>query len=456
MDHTLNAISPVDGRYLGKLQDLTDLVSESALIKARIKVEAHWLLYLAEHAEIQKDLVLTAPVKKALEGLSQSPADSAALKVKEIEATTNHDVKAVEYYIREVLLEAGADNKVLAFIHFACTSEDINNLSYGLILKDAREKSLIPTMDQIISHLSEMAVTHKETPMLSRTHGQTASPTTLGKECAVFAHRLQRQRVQLESLKILGKMNGAVGNYNAHLIAYPTIQWHEFSKGFIKNLGLEQNPLTTQIENHDSMVEYFDCVKRFNTILIGFCRDIWSYISIGYFRQKPKEGEVGSSTMPHKVNPIDFENAEGNLGIANSLLGHFAEKLPISRWQRDLSDSTVQRAIGPAFGHSVLAYKSCLKGLHKLHVQEGTLLKDLDEAWEVLGEAVQTVLRRYGAHDAYEQLKKATRGQSVTKEALHDLIDSSAILPQEVKQTLKNLHPKDYTGCANILVESLK
>jgi adenylosuccinate lyase len=450
----LFALSAIDGRYRSKLENLAPLLSEAGLMSFRIRVEAEWILHLVDHPALPGEFELTPAVRERLEQLASQVPDSALLRIKELERTTNHDVKAVEYYLRETLAEAGANQKILAFIHFACTSEDINNLSYGLMLHETRQKVVLPTMDRIVSQLEEMALRYKNLPMLSRTHGQTASPTTLGKEMAVFAHRLWKQRQKLAAVALEGKMSGAVGNYNAHLAAYPDVDWVYLTQGFIeKRLGLKQNLLTTQIENHDSMVEYAEHIKRFNTILIGLCRDIWSYISIEYFKQQAKAGEIGSSTMPHKINPIDFENAEGNLGVANSLATHYSDKLLISRWQRDLTDSTVQRTLGTFIGHTVLAYESFLKGLSKITPHEPTLATDLEQSWEVMAEAIQTCMRRYEITDAYERLKNATRGQKVEAAALQKLIRECPELPDAVQERLLAMTPADYVGCAATLVD---
>lgn len=448
-DTPLFAVTALDGRYREKVQELSEYVSEAGLIRFRIRVEAAWLLHLADHGAFSGDLNLTPVVRQKLNELAQDPPLAALAVVKETEKTTNHDVKAVEYYLRQELKAVGATDSVLAFIHFACTSEDINNLSYGLMLEQVRQQSILPQWDAVLSDLRDKTLQYADTAMLSRTHGQTASPTTLGKELAVFGHRLARQRSQLAAIRLEGKMSGAVGNYNAHLSAYPEVDWMELGRSFIEDrLGLKWNPFTTQIENHDSMIEYVDAIRRFNVILIGFCRDMWGYISLGYFRQQIKANEVGSSTMPHKVNPIDFENGEGNLGIAIALAQHFGEKLPISRWQRDLSDSTVQRVLGTFLGHSVLAYKSILKGMSRVKADPLTMNRDLDQTWEVLAEPVQTVMRRYGVVDAYERLKAATRGHEVTKEMLDRVVDSCDELPDKEKRRIKNWTPHFYTGLA--------
>jgi adenylosuccinate lyase len=445
----LGAISPLDGRYQTQLGGLGDLVSESGLIGYRLYVEAQWLLHLASEPVLKPFLKMPDHVAQALKEITPPPLDpTAAARIKGIERTTNHDVKAVEYYLRDYLTQVSASPETLSFIHFACTSEDINNLSYALMLKDVRERRLLPVCDQLLRAVAAKVSAHAALPMLSRTHGQTASPTTLGKELAVFGRRLLRQRRALSALPIEGKINGAVGNYNAHVVAFPDVDWPEVARSFVKRrLGLAFNPLTTQIENHDSLVEFASTLSHFNTVLIGFARDIWAYISIGYFRQEALPGEVGSSTMPHKVNPIDFENAEGNLGVANALARHFADKLLISRWQRDLSDSTVLRTLGTLVGHSELAWRSFCRGLEKIAVDPVRLAADLDQAWEVLAEPVQTVMRRYGVVDAYERLKAATRGRpTVTREVLHALVDECTLMPSAAKAQLKALTPSQYVG----------
>ena len=453
--HQLSAVSALDGRYASRIQELSPYVSEKALIESRLRVEALWLLHLDSHLPASSGISLTAELKSLLRDIGKRPHEKAAMLVKNFEKTTNHDVKACEYYLKQVLTENDASEETLAYIHFACTSEDINNLSYGLMLQDARTNSLIPAIEKILDDLKSKANEFKHIPMLSRTHGQTASPTTLGKEIAVFSHRLEKVMRRFSRLDIEGKINGAVGNFNAHSIAFPDINWPAVAKDFVeKELLLSYNPLTTQIENHDSMIEFTECIRRMNTILIGLARDIWTYISLGYFSQKTLKGEVGSSTMPHKVNPIDFENAEGNYGVANALAYHFSEKLPISRLQRDLTDSTVQRTIGTFLGHTLVAHKSLLKGLSKITPRVEQISKDLDNAIEVLAEPIQTVLRKYGTHDAYERLKDATRGQAPTQESLHALIDSCNQLPPEEKEKLKALKPRDYIGIAPELVDS--
>jgi adenylosuccinate lyase len=444
---TLRALSPADGRYADKVDGLRDLFSEYGLIRFRVLVEVRWLQWLSDHPAIAELGSLSSVMKDVLNHLVDDFSLDDAERVKAIEATTNHDVKAVEYFIREKLGE-GPETEVLKdFLHFACTSEDINNLSYALILRAARRESLIPVMRELRHKLRGLAHDYAGIAMLSRTHGQTASPTTLGKELANVVARLTRAEEQFNAVTILGKFNGAVGNYNAHSVAYPDVDWREVSHGFVASLGVEPNPYTTQIEPHDWTAEYCHALIRYNTILIDFARDIWSYISLGYFRQKVAEGEVGSSTMPHKVNPIDFENAEGNLGMANALLGHFAEKLPVSRWQRDLTDSTVQRNLGVAAGYIVIALKSLLKGVGKLQVDKAAIHADVTAAWEVLAEALQTVMRRYGIPEPYEKLKALTRGRAVTREILVEFIGTLDI-PEEERSRLLELRPEHYVGLA--------
>ncbi len=443
----LTAVSPIDGRYETKTAQLRPIFSEFGLFRFRVKVEVEWLKTLAAHADIKEIQALPDASVTLLNELSDNFSIEHANAIKSIEKTTNHDVKAVEYFIRDSIQADRALKQTAQFIHFACTSEDINNLSHALMLKEAREAVIIPKLDEIIQTLSILAREHAKTPMLSRTHGQTASPTTLGKEIAVFIHRLLRQRQQLAKVELLGKMNGAVGNFNAHLSAYPDIDWMAISQHFVEGLGLNWNPHTTQIESHDYMAEYFHVLTRINTILIDLNRDIWSYISLGYFKLKLKEGEIGSSTMPHKVNPIDFENAEGNLGLANGVFEHLSQKLPISRWQRDLTDSTVLRNMGVGVAYTLIAFDSCLKGLNKLDVNQQAVGKDLDDAWEVLAEPIQTVMRRYGIDNAYEQLKALTRGQSINQENLHAFI-KQLDLADEDKQRLLALTPHNYIGNA--------
>ena len=443
----LTALSPLDGRYQSKTAPLRPLFSEYGLIRRRVLVEIRWLLALGGHKKIKEVASFSPATKKLLEGIIANFSESDAHRVKEIEATTNHDVKAIEYFLKEKT----RDNKEIArcaeFIHFACTSEDINNLSYALMLRDGRDGVLLPRMDKLIAAITDLATRYADQPMLARTHGQPASPTTLGKEMANVAYRLKRARGQAAAVPILGKINGAVGNYNAHLAAYPEVDWPAMAKTFVAGLGLKWNPYTTQIEPHDYIAELLDALARFNTILIDFNRDAWGYISLGYFRQKVVKGEVGSSTMPHKVNPIDFENSEGNLGVANALLRHLADKLPVSRWQRDLSDSTALRNVGVAFGHSLLAWRSCLRGLDVLEADPKRMAEDLDSNWEVLAEAVQTAMRRFGVPNAYEQLKTLTRGKRITREGLAEFVRGLPI-PEAEKQRLLDLTPGTYTGKA--------
>ena len=453
-EFALLALSPLDGRYAGKVDALRPIFSEYGLIKARVKVEVEWLLALANEPGIAELAPFPAAATARLRALADDFAPAHAARVKEIERTTNHDVKAVEYFIKEQLKDDAELAPALEFVHFACTSEDINNLSYGLMLEEARRTVLLPSLDDIAARLRALAHAQAEQPMLSRTHGQTASPTTLGKEVANVVARLERQRRQIAAVELTGKINGAVGNYNAHAIAYPDVDWPAFAKRFVESLGLVFNPYTTQIEPHDNIAEIGDAARRANIILIDLARDIWGYISLGYFKQKLKDGEVGSSTMPHKVNPIDFENAEGNFGIANALFEHFAAKLPISRWQRDLTDSTVLRAVGTAFGHSQVALDSLAKGLGKLTVNPERLNADLDAAWEVLAEAVQTVMRRHGLPNPYEQLKALTRGQGITAESMKAFVESLD-LPEDAKQNLRDLTPGGYIGLAAGLAKAI-
>jgi adenylosuccinate lyase len=444
---TLRALSPADGRYADKVNGLRDIFSEYGLIRFRVLVEIRWLQALADEQQIPEIEPLSPLLKDLLNDIVDNFSLDDAERVKAIEATTNHDVKAVEYFIREKIGD-GPDTRTLKdFLHFGCTSEDINNLAYALMLRSARSEVLIPLMRDLKAKLQSMARQNADLAMLSRTHGQPASPTTLGKEIANFVKRLEAAQRQLGSVAIRGKFNGAVGNYNAHVVAYPDANWRDISERFVGALGLEPNSHTTQIEPHDWTAEYAHAVARYNTILIDLCRDIWSYISLGYFRQKVARDEVGSSTMPHKVNPIDFENAEGNLGMATALLGHFAEKLPISRWQRDLTDSTVQRNFGVALGYVVIALRSALKGIDKLQVNSDAIRADIADAWEVLAEAVQTVMRRYGIPEPYEKLKTLTRGQAVTKELLHGFIETLDI-PAAEKTRLLALTPDAYLGLA--------
>ena len=447
----LYAVTALDGRYAEQLSGLGSIVSEGALIRYRVMVEAAWMLHMGDTGIIELEPEIHSFLSVLAGG---TVARDVPLEVKGLELTTNHDVKAVEYWLKAKLEALGASKKVLAHIHFACTSEDINNLAYALMQRDIREKIVIPTFDKIIQSINHTARELKTIPMLSRTHGQSATPTTMGKEFAVYAYRLYRQRRHLGNLEILGKFNGAVGNFNAHLAAFPAIDWPAVSQSFVeKRLGFTWNPLTTQIESHDSFVEFMTLIRQFNSILLDFSRDMWGYISLGYFAQKVIAGEVGSSTMPHKVNPIYFENAEGNIGLANSLLGHFSDKLPVSRWQRDLSDSTVLRATGTAVGHSLLAWKNLLKGLDRVAANPARMREDLANAWEVLAEPVQTVMRRYGVVDAYERLKAATRGEPVvTRAMIHAAIDQTAEIPQDEKARMKSWTPDQYVGLAPDLV----
>ena len=444
---TLRALSPADGRYADKVNSLRDIFSEYGLIRCRVLVEVRWLQWLADQPGIEELGPLSSVMKDVLNSIVDDFSLDDAERVKAIEATTNHDVKAVEYLIREKLGEGPETQPLKDFLHFSCTSEDINNLSYALMMRAARSDAIVPVMRDLRNKISNMARENAALPMLSRTHGQTASPTTLGKELANVAARLKRVETQLGAVEILGKFNGAVGNYNAHLIAYPDLDWPAISHGFIESLGLQPNPYTTQIEPHDWTAEYCQALIRYNTVLIDFARDVWGYIALGYFKQKVAKDEVGSSTMPHKVNPIDFENAEGNLGMANALLGHFAEKLPISRWQRDLTDSTVQRNLGVAASYILIAQHSLLKGVGKLQVNAEAIHADVSAAWEVLAEAVQTVMRRYGIPNPYEKLKALTRGQAVTKDVLLEFIGTLDI-PEDEKRRLLELTPETYIGLA--------
>ena len=444
----LTAISPVDGRYASKTAPLRAIFSEYGLIRRRVEVEIRWLQCLAQHSEIT-DLPGLSPVaNQTLDALIDDFSEADAVRVREIEKTTNHDVKAVEYFIREKISNHEELDQRSTFVHFACTSEDINNLSQGLMLAEAREQHLYPLLGQLMDTLCDLAARWATVPMLARTHGQPASPTTLGKELAIFIHRLQAQLERFGQVEILGKMNGAVGNFNAHLIVCPEVDWMALSRAFVeKNLGLKHNPHTTQIEPHDYEAEYFQALMRINVILINLCRDLWGYIALDYFRLKAVAGETGSSTMPHKVNPIDFENAEGNLGVANALFGFLADKLPVSRWQRDLTDSTVTRNMGTAIAHCLIAGQSCLKGLNKLEANTARIQADLSDNPEVLAEAIQTLLRRSGIEDSYERLKQFTRGQRVSLTALRNFV-TELDLPQEAAAALLELEPGDYTGNA--------
>ncbi|WP_330947583.1 adenylosuccinate lyase [Thermomonas sp. LB-4] len=450
MSDALTALSPLDGRYAGKVDPLRPIFSEYGLIRARVRVEVEWLLALAAEPGIPELAPFSASSAARLRALADGFSVEHAARVKAIEATTNHDVKAVEYFIKEQLEDDAELGPALEFVHFACTSEDINNLSYALMLSQAREDVLLPKLDALIQKLRAMAHEHAALPMLSRTHGQTASPTTVGKELANVVARLQRQGEVLAGLPMPGKINGAVGNYNAHVAAYPDVDWPAFSRRFVESLDLDWQPYTTQIEPHDGVAELCDACKRIDTIAIDLCRDIWGYISQGYFKQAVKAGEVGSSTMPHKVNPIDFENAEGNFGIASALFEHFAIKLPISRWQRDLTDSTVLRALGTAFGHMLIGFDALQRGLNKLSVNPERLAADLDASWEVLAEAVQTVMRRHGLPNPYEQLKALTRGHGITADSMRAFVDSLD-LPAADKQRLLDMTPGRYTGLAERL-----
>ena len=452
---TLNALSPLDGRYAGKLDALRPWLSEAAFMRQRVFVEIHWLLALAS-AGLPDVPKISLDDEAFLLSLPEHFSDVDAQRIKDIEAVTNHDVKAVEYFLKEKVAGRPDLLKASEFIHFACTSEDINNTSHGLMLRGARDEVLLPQLKKVLAVLTDLAIENAKVPLLSRTHGQPASPSTLGKELANIAKRLERAIDVIAAVPLLGKMNGAVGNYNAHLSAYPNFDWEKFSRNVVeKRLGLTFNPYTIQIEPHDGMAELFDAIARANTILLDMDRDFWAYISIGYFKQRTKAGEIGSSTMPHKVNPIDFENSEGNLGVANALLRHLAEKLPISRWQRDLTDSTVLRNLGPAFGHSVLAYDSALRGLGKLEVNHAAIAADLDGCWEVLAEPVQTVMRRYGIENPYEQLKELTRGKGINQADLQTFIRDLKI-PDDAKKLLLEMTPSSYLGKAVELTERLK
>ncbi len=450
----LSALSPLDGRYASKTDALRPILSEAGFMHHRVKVEIAWLLALSE-AGLDELKPFSTESKVRLQKLAAEFTEQDAARIKAIEATTNHDVKAVEYWLKE---KVQGDPELVAaseFIHFACTSEDINNTSHGMMLHTARDTVLLPALDKLIERLSEIAHQHADMPMMSRTHGQPASPTTMGKEIANVVARLRRAQQAIATVEILGKMNGAVGNYNAHLSAYPKVDWQAFAREVVEQrLGLTFNPYTIQIEPHDYIAELFDAIARANTILIDLSRDVWGYISLGFFKQKTKAGEIGSSTMPHKVNPIDFENAEGNLGMANAVLRHMAEKLPISRWQRDLTDSTVLRNIGVGFGYTLLAYDSCLRGLHKLEANPARMVEDLDQNWEVLAEPVQTVMRRYGIENPYEQLKELTRGKGISQAALREFIQGLAI-PQDAKDRLLAMTPATYIGLAAQLAKDI-
>ena len=444
---SISALSPVDGRYGSKTAALRPYFSEFGLIYNRVLVEVRWLQRLAAHPQIGEVAPLSDEANALLERLINNFDEAAAQRVKDIESTTNHDVKAVEYFIKEQFKGNAELQAINEYVHFACTSEDINNLSHGLMLKQGLEQVMVPEMTEVLAQIKQLAHSHQNQPMLSRTHGQTASPSTMGKEMANVAARLERQLNQIKKMEFLGKINGAVGNYNAHYTAYPEIDWQANAQVFVESLGLTWNPYTTQIEPHDYIAELFDAIARFNTILLDFDRDIWGYISLGFFKQRTIAGEIGSSTMPHKVNPIDFENSEGNLGIANALLQHLASKLPISRWQRDLTDSTVLRNLGVGLAHSLIAYQSTLKGISKLQLNAARLDADLDNAWEVLAEPIQTVMRRYAIEEPYEKLKALTRGKTINAAIMAEFIDTLD-LPQSVKDELKTLTPANYIGNA--------
>ncbi len=451
---SLTAISPIDGRYGTKTTELRTIFSEFGLLKYRVEVEVRWLQKLADIDDIQEVPALSDKAKAVLDSIVANFNEIDAGRIKEIERTTNHDVKAVEYFIKEKVTDNEELHAINEFIHFACTSEDINNLSHGLMLTEARQRVLLPYCDKIINALYDLAQEHKTVAMMARTHGQPASPTTMGKEMANVMVRLKKQRDQIANVDILGKLNGAVGNYNAHLSAYPDTNWHHVSEQFVTSLGLVWNPYTTQIEPHDYIAELFDAVARFNTILIDFDRDIWGYIALGHFKQKTVAGEIGSSTMPHKVNPIDFENSEGNLGLANAVFAHLAVKLPISRWQRDLTDSTVLRNLGVGMGYTLIAYQATLKGISKLEVNAQSLLDELNDNWELLAEPIQTVMRRYGIEKPYEKLKELTRGKKVNQPLIAEFIDTLS-LPESAKTQLKNLSPATYIGDAVQFVDAL-
>ena len=450
----VRALSPVDGRYAGKADALRDFFSEFGLIRYRTLIEIRWLQWLADESGIDELSPLSSPMKDLLNGIADNFSIDDAERVKKIEARTNHDVKAVEYFIKEKIGSGPDIGRVGDFIHFGCTSEDINNLAYGLMLRNARDEVMLPQLNKLLGRIKTLAGQYAELPMLSRTHGQTATPTTLGKEMANVFARLARARDQMADVEVRGKFNGAVGNFNAHVAAYPDLDWPDMSRRFIESLGLNANLHTTQIEPHDWTAEYAHALIRINTVLLDMCRDVWGYISLGYFRQRVSKDEVGSSTMPHKVNPIDFENAEGNLGLASAMLDHFATKLPVSRWQRDLSDSTVQRNMGVAMAHVLIATHAALRGLDKLQADPDRMQQEIDQSWEVLGEAVQTVMRRYGIPQPYEKLKDLTRGKPVTKELLHEFVQSLEI-PDDAKKRLLDLTPATYTGLASTLAKSV-
>ena len=446
-DNSLLAISPLDGRYKSKCEDLAPYFSEFALMRYRVLVEVKWLQKLSEHDQIDDLQVISERGLEYLDDLIENFSIADAQRIKAIEATTNHDVKAVEYFIKEKFEDNAELNDQLEFVHFACTSEDINNLAYALMLRDGRDKVMLDQMREIETRLAQLSRDFADQPMLCRTHGQSASPSTVGKEFANVVHRLRRQIAQIESNEILGKINGAVGNYNAHLCAYPDIDWQANAKEFVEGLGLSWNPYTTQIEPHDYVAELFSAICRFNTVLIDFDRDIWAYISLGYFKQQTVAGEVGSSTMPHKVNPIDFENSEGNLGLANAIMSHLSEKLPISRWQRDLTDSTVLRNIGTGLAHSLIAYRATMKGIGKLELNAKAIDDDIDSCWEILAEPIQTIMRRYRIEKPYEKLKELTRGKQIDQQSVRDFVQTLTI-PESAKQELLQLTPRKYLGNA--------
>lgn len=451
---SLTAISPIDGRYASKVDDYRPIFSEYGLIRYRVEVEVRWLQALANHPQITEVPEFSDTANQLLNNIVSQFSEDDAQSIKDIERTTNHDVKAVEYFLKQKIADNAELHKVNEFIHFACTSEDINNLSYALMLKEGRG-TLLPEIVECIEAIKQVALATASQPMMSRTHGQTASPTTTGKEFANVVARLLRQKEQFEAVELLGKTNGAVGNYNAHSVAYPEVNWEKFAKEFVESLGLFWNPYTIQIEPHDYIAEYFHALSRFNTILLDFNRDVWGYISLGYFKQKTIAGEVGSSTMPHKVNPIDFENSEGNLGLANAIFSFLSEKLPVSRWQRDLTDSTVLRNIGVGVAHTSIAIQSSLKGISKLQINPETLEADLDNNWEVLAEPIQMVMRRHGIEKPYEKLKELTRGQRITAEDLFAFIDKLEI-PADAKESLHALTPRAYTGYAEKLANEIE
>ncbi|PYG51475.1 adenylosuccinate lyase [Pantoea sp. AG1095] len=452
---SLTAVSPVDGRYGDKVSPLRAIFSEFGLLKFRVEVEVRWLQKLATTVEIKEVPAFDADANAFLDAIVANFSEEDAARIKTIERTTNHDVKAVEYFLKEKVADVPALHAVSEFIHFACTSEDINNLSHALMLETARHDVIVPFWNQLIDAVKGLAHEYRDIPLLSRTHGQPATPSTMGKEMANVAYRLERQLRQLSKIDVLGKINGAVGNYNAHISAYPEVDWHQLSEQFVTSLGLTWNPYTTQIEPHDYIAELFDCIARFNTILIDFDRDIWGYVALNHFKQKTIAGEIGSSTMPHKVNPIDFENSEGNLGLANAMMQHLASKLPVSRWQRDLTDSTVLRNLGVGIGYALIAYQATLKGISKLEVNRDRLLDELDHNWEVLAEPIQTVMRRYGIEKPYEKLKELTRGKRVDAAGMQTFIDSLE-LPEEEKVRLKQMTPANYLGRAIQMVDDLK